>query len=185
MSVQLSAFENEIYIFLLENLPTNDVATIYEFQLEGQENSNHAIAYSPLNGEDEYNFVFSLGRHSQNVFITIANGDTKEIARAVANIEDCDVEKGGLSLDDFVDLDINIFRRNGWKGVLLMPVSLLGTLESFPLCKVISGNYVNFFLAVLISHDEYCCMKSSGIEALMEKFDEEGKDIIGNLKYGR
>jgi hypothetical protein len=184
VSVQLSAFENELYIYLLENLPVDDsAAAICEFELlDKEENSAHAVAYSPLSGGAQYNFVFSLGRHSKNVFICIAKGDAKEIARSIANIEDCDVTENGLAIDDFIDLDIDIFRRNDWKGVLLMPVYLLGTLDEFPLHKDIFGIQTNFFLTVLVSEDEYLCLKSKGIDGLMDKFDKENKDIIADFE---
>jgi len=150
-----------------------------QIKLEGNHQDEFYIAHSKFIGIDEDIYVvFTLGTHGNRVFLTATDGDPEEIGKILANLESYNCHEKKLRAGAFIQMPSKYLQSNGNVGVLLLRTKTLNILNEILDYVDIHDVRIRFSLVTFLNQSEYDCRKTYGHDALMDRFSEEGKDLI-------
>ena len=62
--------------------------------------------------------------------------------------------------------------------MLMLRPNVSPVLPDFPDCATLDGVHVNFYYVVFLSADEYRTKLDNGLDALIDRFEADEKDLI-------
>jgi len=121
--------------------------------------------------------VFTLGSGQRRVYLTVTDGDEREVADVLARIEDY---SGGtdVSLGDTLVLESKYLSDNGRGALLLLEPKISNLLREFPDVLSTGTGQFSCYLVVFLSKAEYSTKLKLGVGALLERMQSEKKDLV-------
>ncbi|WP_175874371.1 suppressor of fused domain protein [Burkholderia sp. BCC0397] len=176
----LEQYQAAVLSYLFGRLPIgNDVDTL-EFSLSGEFSGKYRVAHSRIESSGPaMRLVFTLPSYTRSVFIALTRTRLNEAARILANLEDYERESSmQLGLGEVVITPDK--RLNG--ADVPYAVILLRTVTSFDCANVpdryiLDGRETLFYLVVPLTKDEWELRRLRGHDALIDKFQDEGKEL--------
>ena len=153
----------------------NDDRNLYYF--ERKDGVKRYQAVITLQSDVNLHVIFSIPTNTNNIYITVSDGDTHLIRQLFATLEDSEEhEQVGIGCVQLFN-DIRLIT-NDVKGVILLPINTSNILNFLP--DQIEINEVNyhFLLVVFLSTNEYVEWQTKGHDALMDYFIENEKDLV-------
>lgn len=125
--------------------------------------------------------VCALPTKLNRVFISITDGNPKEIGKILGGIQSYHENRAALSFGDTVPIYTNQYALdNGWFAGLLMEPSIL--FEGFDGMFTCGEKSYDLSLVIFVSDEEHTFKVSHGFDALLDKFDEVERDLITFVK---
>ncbi len=153
----------------------NDDCNLYYFEREDGVKRYQAV--STLHGDVSLQVIFAIPTNTNNIYITVSDGDTHLIRQLFATLEDIEGhEQIGMGCVQLFD-DTRLIE-NDVRGIILLPITTSNILNFLP--DQIEINEVNyhFLLVVFLSTNEYVEWQTKGHDALMDYFIENEKDLV-------
>jgi hypothetical protein len=179
--MKLDRYQAATLTFLFDRLPIGDDVDSLEFALSGKFGGMFRLAHSVIEAADRSaRVVFTLPTYSQSVFLALTRTRLNETARILANLEDYERDSSmQLGLGEVVLTPEQIQR----DADIPHAVILLRTATSFDCAEVpdkqtIDGKLTQFFLAVPLTTDEWELRRQFGHDALMDRFQEDEKELF-------
>ncbi len=143
--------------------------------------ASRRVRFDDYAGDEQVNAIYTLADKASMVFVTLTNGDPKEIAESLAFLELYQEEYGDLRLLSLLDLrDRSYLRQAGRVGAVLMMPSTLNYFENVPLHATLAdGREIHVFMVTFLSEREMRICNESGADALLDYFEATEKDLIG------
>lgn len=175
--VLLSQRQNALLVFLLERLPVLPTAELVEASFRGS-SRRYCVGFSELNGDSRVRFFFTLPEDSGHVLMAISDGEAREVANLLANLQDYELEGASLAIGSYVAMPSTFLQRHGRVGALLLAPATLGRQCSVPAEWSLEGRELRSSLVVFLSEDEQEYRKARGHDALMDRFQRDRRDLI-------
>ena len=168
-------FRAAIYVHLFRKLNAKGDISIQEYAYES--GKKYFTAYGLItDSSDSIYLIVAAPNISDDVYLMLTDGDPKLLSRELAGIQQYNEEKAHVCLDHTIPSEGEYLNDNGWSAyVILVPETVHRSLSS---TGEIHGATVKFRLVVPITENERQMKMASDIEALLEHFDETGRDII-------
>lgn len=169
--MKFSKFDSSLYIYLAKLLGTE--ATLKAFEIENQ----YRAGYFEVGDEDDpINLVFSFPKESNDCYLMFTDGDPKKISLELASIQTYNENTAHLCYMHTVKTDSAYFKENGWKAFLITTPAM--ALDEIPNFTSIDNKDISFRLLVLLDENQYRLKLECGYDALLDYFEETGKDIV-------
>ena len=177
--MHINKYQSGILNIIFSNMNISDEINSLEFSLSGSFDGKYLCAYSNLSDELDY-VVFNIPSYSNSVFFGLSRNNPRDVALALANLEDYEREKKSkLGLGEFILMPNNYAEyRNIPFGVILLRTATSIDCAGVPDYLIVEGNRTSFFLAVPLSEEEYQIRAQQGHDALMDSFEANQKDIF-------
>jgi Suppressor of fused protein (SUFU) len=183
--MQLTKYQAALAAFMFDHLPIGEGVDldILEFSLEGDFFGKYHAAHCSLESFlDSERVVFTLPSFSKSVFVALCRGSAKRVARLLANLEDYERERSiQLGLGEVVVTPDQLVEQIGSleaHAVILLRTATAIDCAQVPDCEIIDGRETSFLLVLPLSAEEYEIRRRLGHDALMDKFQIDGKDIF-------
>ena len=159
---------------VLSNELFEDEANLIRF--EG-ENSIQKCAYAGSQEDNTVNAVFTLPSHSHKVFLTVSDGDPREIARTLAHLDEVD-SRNCIHTGDVVRFSTEYMENYQKIGVVLLHIDVSPALCGLAEELAFEEKVYTPMLVLFLSMEEYLVWKDYGFGALMKQFEEKGRDLV-------
>jgi len=176
--VKLPRFQAAVLAKVFDSAPIHEEAVTLEFKLSDSADVFH-VAYARLTDEAGYRdsyLVFSLASVANRVFMTVTAGRPREVARALANLEEYD-RQTSLSGGSVIRVPDQFFGTHGLTAVLLLRPSTLNGFDDVEDSSEVQGRRLDFSLTLFLTEAELEFKRLHGHDALMSRFDAEGRDV--------
>ena len=159
---------------LMENPLFEDNSHLLSFSENGEK-----LMCAYIRGEEDKSIcaVFNLPTVTDKLFLTVSDGDPEKIARVMAHLEETDVTNC-LHKTDICRFDYSYLQDHNKIGVMLLSIKVSPVFDDLKDEMVFSGKKIKPFLVVFISQEEYDYWKKFGLNALMDYFSENDKDLV-------
>jgi hypothetical protein len=125
---------------------------------------------------DPIQIVFAMPNKSDDVYFMVTDGDPETVAGELAGIQQYNEENEHICLFHTVPTTNKVFAKNKWAAFLtVLPCTVLDDFEDV---KTISDRNIRFRLVMPITSEESELKIKSGIDSLMDMFEESDRDII-------
>lgn len=164
--------------YLMTRLEPGHDANYQEFELTAPL-QRHLVAHCQIDVESvrPYYAIFTLGRHSDRIFLTVTDGDPGRLASIFANIESYDSSVKELGYGHTMRLADSYLEQNQRPAVLFLRPDVHPFLDNLPYCEDLDGRHLEFLYVAFLSEEEYSHKLSHGLDSLVEKFVAEHKDL--------
>lgn len=138
---------------------------------------HYHTAYGLIGDESDLIYmVFALPNKSDDIYLMITDGDPGLVAGQLAALQKYNEEKEHICLYHTVPTTNEVFKVNDWVALLtIRPCTVISTFEDN---TEIDGRNFRFRLVIPINKDEKKLKMESGIESLMDLFEETERDVI-------
>jgi len=180
-ALQLEKYQADLVPFRFERLAMGDDVDSLEFSLRGEFPGKYKVVNSVLSEDsDSSRVVITLPTYSRSVFLALTQKNQIETSRILANLEDYEREsKVELGLGETIRLPEPSDAASQMPyAVLLLRTATAPSLAAVPDRRTIDDISTNFFLAVPLTGDEWKVRNERGHDALMDLFEERGKDLF-------
>ena len=172
--------QNEITALVfneISQLETVDFVDFYYPDIDT--NISTAVARIAFDDEEILNVIFSLCSQTNIVFITITDGDSRQVAKIISSIEYYVKYENTLEMGDSLSLiDSDFLVKNNVYGAVLLKVSVIPFLPNFPYSMELStGESISTMLVTFINKKEYMHIKQNGFTSLVDYFADTNKDL--------
>ena len=180
--MELNKKQSKILSYILSTAKLKPEADIAKYDFDNNF-SYRAATSSFVNKDDLIYGVFTLPKENDHVFICVTNGDPFQIGGVLCGLENYLDTKEMLCIGDTVPIVNDYINNAGWKSALLLRVPTI--LEEFPDSHKFENGYkVYFYLVIFIDSEELEIKKNHGLDALMEVFENNNRDIITFAQKG-
>ncbi|KQV50187.1 MULTISPECIES: suppressor of fused domain protein [unclassified Duganella] len=171
--------EKQTLAFVINELKPVQKINSLEFDLD-ERAGGYLVAHCQMEFDtgDPVYAVFTLGRFSNHIFLTITNGDPVRLANVLAGVERYDSSNKQLGFGHTMRMENKYLDENNKSALLFLRPRLLPFLDNFQDCSDVGGRHLEFFLVVFLNEDEYTHKLSNGLDALYDKFQAEKKNLF-------
>lgn len=176
---QMTPNEKLTLAYMVNELKPGHDAHFREFCL-GDGPERHLVAHCQMafdSGEPVY-AVFTVGRFSDRIFLTITDGDPIQLASVLAGVERYDASQRPVGYGQTMRMENQYLSENSRPALVFLRPYVLPFLDNFEDCADVGGRHLEFLLVVFLNEGEYSHKLSGGLGALYDKFAEENKDLI-------
>ena len=153
----------------------NEEVDFLEFTFPSKASCNEIlVAISRVHFDGNINVIFTLQSCSNNIFLTVSDGDPEKVSHLLAQLERYDSE-GNLCFGEKYRNRNEYLSTKKRYGLVLIRPKKLPFLNYLP--DGMDGD-VCFFLVVFLSEMEYRIKLEKGLDALIDLFEENDKDLI-------
>jgi hypothetical protein len=92
--------------------------------------------------------VFTVGRHSNKVFLAITDGDPIQLSSVLAGVESYDSLNRSVGFGHTMRIENEYLAQNRRPALLFLRPQLLPFLDHFPDCVNIGERHLDFFLVI-------------------------------------
>ncbi len=127
------------------------------------------------------NVLFNLPTKTSSVFLAITENRFAEVARILANVEDYQRANGRpIGFGETMGLDGTFpsMLPQEASALIFLPCSISLDLEPLTDDFLLDGEKVKFALVVPITDDDIRVRHEQGLDALVSRWDEAGKNIV-------
>jgi hypothetical protein len=162
---------------VLERCPVHPKADLIAFTYPDTRNTS-LVATTCFQADESIKLIFTLGTLSNHVFVTVTDGDVSHIADVLAELEEYDATKAALCLGNTYRSPNEYLKKHDLVGTVMLRADTLPILQ--PLAGSISIEEVttDFLYVAFLSEAEYTCKIDRGLNALLDLFEAERKDLI-------
>jgi len=171
----LSRKQGAVLSFLFEKIVLGDKVSTLDLGLKGNFSGRFLAAYANL--PDSRTIVFTLPTYNSGVFFGVCATDPVKTATILANLEDYEREGGVVRIGEAIRLPDATSEYSVTHSILLLRTATLPETKKVPDHATIGEEQIRFALAVPLSAHEYEYRRSHGHDALMDKFERDGKDL--------
>jgi hypothetical protein len=177
MPVKLPKAETAVLDYLFDHAPVAPEAEAFEFRstVDGATQLAAAVA---LSDDPSLHLVSTLGSRGLHVFLTVTDGAPDAVAAALADLETYDARTTRLGHGETVPLEHDALRKAGRTAALLLRPAVSNALPEFPDTAVVGRRSLHFFLVVFLDDAEHALKKAHGLDALLDRFDSAGRDLV-------
>jgi hypothetical protein len=171
----------QVLVILLEKLPVEPEAQIFHFSYTHNPARRYYAAAARLRDCEEAIWVIAtLCSHaSDRVFVTLTDGDPQVVAGILSGIERFHVEDEAVDEGHTLDMSSRpALQQRGLTAALLLIPAITPPLQDLPYQTMIGEHHAHFLLTIFLSDAEYQLKKQHGLEALLQQFETENKDLI-------
>lgn len=164
---------------MFQTAPIHEEAETLEFKLSETEDTFHS-AFVKLRSDAGYGdsyLVFSLASVANRVFMAVTASHPREVARALANLEDYGREVTLLAGDVIQIPDTYFAAHDLVAAILLRPATLSGFDDVVDSCEL-EGRQLKFSLALFLTKEELQFKETGGHDALMDRFDIQRRSVV-------
>ena len=159
-----------------------DVAEEFEtigFSLQGAFDGDFCAIAAKLQA-NVGSLVLALPRNSAHVFVALTHGNTHEVARLLANVQDCERQAGRPVLEGeaIIFEPVADTADEAPCALLLLSVATSVDLARLPKVAAINGKAVHFQLVMLVTGAEMRIREQGGHDALMDHFAEADRSLL-------
>ena len=147
-----------------------------KYYLEGFDGRRRHSAISRCKFLETANLIFSLPTVTENIYVTITDGDPSLIAQVMATLEDMELT-GEVALGNVKLFEDAALRKHGVCGVLLLNADLFPALHYLDASVPIVSVDYKFISVVFLTDEDHAYGKAHGHDALMDYFVERQKDV--------
>lgn len=168
-------FEKSVIAVFYRFLPINGDISISN--IDFQNGRSYLIGVGMLGDEsDPIKVVFSIPRKGEDSYFIICDGDSSELSREMAGLQKHNEEIAHLCLHHTIPTE-NVYVRNaGWSAYLISLPNV--TWRDFPRRANLPERVVQFWLAMPISDADRQIKIELRVDALMEKYQNEGRQLF-------
>lgn len=174
-SPKLSRKQGAVLSFLFEKIALGHEVSTLDLGLKGDFSGRFLAAYANLS--NSRTIVFTLPTYSNSVFFGVCKAEPAKTATILANLEDYEREGGVLRTGEVIRLPDATSEHTVTHSVLLLRTATLPEIKKVPDHATIGEEQIRFALALPLSAQEYEYRRSHGHDALMDKFERDGKDL--------
>ncbi|KVO10961.1 hypothetical protein WL30_27160 [Burkholderia ubonensis] len=178
--MKLEQYQAAVLTFLFDRLPIGNDVDSLEFSLSGEFAGKYRVAHSSIESSDRtMRVIFTLPSYSRSVFIALTRTRLNDTARILANLEDYERETSmQLGLGEVVVVPDQAPEGADMPyAVILLRTATSLDCEGVPDDYTIDGKQTRFYLAVPLTKDEWELRRQRGHDALMDRFQDEGKEL--------
>jgi hypothetical protein len=168
--------ELRLALSLMERLPVAEEFDWRKGGLSGGE-GNYAAAWVPSSADAAFNYVFNLPQPMKTIFLAITNGDPKEVAQALATLEDMERNSIVLQWGSYVQMPDPYLKSHNRVAICCLKPDTLQIDPSLPDEITVDEETHRLLLVIFISEDEYAYKQQHGHLSLMEKFDRDKRNL--------
>jgi hypothetical protein len=173
---ELETYQAEVLDMLFERTATAEAIDIFRFAPSGLA-GGHVVPGEPFGKGGQHMTLYLLNR-STNVFIAVTDKKSVAVAPMIAKLKKCERERGQpLALGEAIVTAEESPHAEAPYAVLLARGATLADLADMPDTATISGRTTAFFFAVPLTRAEYDFRVEQGLEALLSRFEAEGKRL--------
>jgi hypothetical protein len=162
--------------------PVEARAKTYSFRFQGT-NRDILVASAPVKDSPGLHLVFTLGSGLGSAFLTVTDGDERQVADLLARLEDYSVS-ASLDVGHTLVLESEYLTDNGRKALLLLEPRVSNILRGIPDEVPTGAGLRTCYLVVFLSVVEYTTKLNGGVGVLLEQFKNEGKDLVAMRAAG-
>ena len=179
-SPTLNRFQNAVVSILFDRIDLQDPVTPLEFRLAGNfQGVFNAVVGIPDHTDEHVMVVATLPRYNKTVFIGLTRSGELDVARVLANLEDLEREnEKPLKLGDVISHPDGSDSKNGIFSTIIMPVATAFILRPLSSVCNVNDQEVRFVLVLPLSPRELECRNKLGHDAMIDIFQQEGKDLF-------
>ena len=164
-----------ICLHMFENLDVKGDLQLNHVEFDS--GSKYHTAYGEIGSpEDPISIIFSMPNDSDDVYMMVSDGDPSKLYAQLASIQQYNEEEAHICIDHTVPTNNEYIRNAGWAAFVMLYPST--TFEDFKYTNIILDRKLRFCQVVPITEEERQFKMSKGIEALLNKFTEENRDVI-------
>lgn len=139
----------------------------------------HRQGIIDVDDADGVKVIFSLPQAGESrIFVTASDGDEYFVRRVIANLEEASVTQSIKPGHVLLLRDPEISRRD-IDGVMFLPIGVSDLLDYLPERFSFAGKEYLFLLVVFLTSQEHELWRKQGHDALMDHWQEIGKDLVG------
>lgn len=156
-----------------------DGFSLKDFSFSQDPDDFYTSAMARIKGD--LSLCVSLPKSTKCSFICISDADRSEIAKVVASIQSYHEKKHKLGIGHTIPLTKNEYAsKHSWYAALILSVDTL--VDGFD--ETLEGELpeYKFYLVCFISGKEYQIKIEKGLNALLDDFEAEGKNIVSFFK---
>ena len=178
----LNKLQAAVLVFLFEKLAFEDEVNTLNFSLAGDFCGKYFGGFAGTPNEQleqVAKVAFTLPTYTDSVFLAVTHSKERDVIRILANIEDYEREHSReLNLGEVVLLPkFQIDGNERIHAVLLLRTAISELLNTIPDRQMIGGREIKFALVVPLTKAEFDYRKKFGHDALMDKLQDQDKDI--------
>lgn len=166
-----SKFENSLYFQLAKIMESESSLKASEY-----ETGIRAGYFVVGSDDDPINLVFSFPLNNDDCYFTFTDGDTSEITKEIASIQEFNETNAHLCDGHTVPTKIWYFNDSGWVSHLITIPAI--AYEDLPNTLEIDGRTIRLHLVVPLSESEYNVKLKNGYDELLDYFEENQRDIV-------
>lgn len=185
--IKLSSRQSAIIAYVLEHSAVEDNVKLLSFSLTGSEApGKQVIAYAKvLHPDEELFLLFTLSDFSDRIFMTVSDGDPKELSKVLATLEEYDHYSNKLLVGSSVKMPSAYLSGFGKIGVILLAASTSPLLIRVGKCIRIKGSVYHPYLVTFIDEQEYALKSEKGFDELLNQFERTDKDLVSLIQAER
>ena len=169
--MELNQFENALVVFMFEVMKVNGSVEYYEY-----EGGYKAATLLVGDEKDPLHLIFSFPNESDDCYLMLSDGNPRELAKLMASLQEYNEGEAHLCTGHTVPSESKYMEESGWAAFLLSSPQI--TYSSFPELNIFSGRKIMFHMAIPITEEERELKISSGLDALIDEFEEKERDVV-------
>jgi len=168
----------EVVYRVLDNEHIKDNCEFIDTEFHDDDNI-YIQAKAGIIPDNDLFIYFSIPQNTPNIFITISDGDSDLVQKIIGNVEQKDVKNPSyFTKKKVVRYENQELNRRGVFGIVLLPLSVSGILDSMEETFEFANKEYSFQLVTMLSKTEIELWEKDGFENLMEFFDSTDKDLL-------
>ncbi|WP_029652249.1 hypothetical protein [Marinobacter daepoensis] len=168
-------FEKSLIAIFYRLLPIKGDISVSK--IDFQNGRSYLVGVGMLGDEsDPIKVVFSIPRKGGESYFIICDGDGSELSREIAGLQKHNEEIARLFLHHTIPTENAYVKNAGWSGYLISLPNVAWT--DFPRSANLQEREVKFWLAMPISDADRQIKIELGVDALMEKYQNEGRQLF-------
>ena len=173
----LSRLNARVFVFVLERVPAAEDGWTWTFR-EPPDGPAQVVAAAPLTVDPGAAVVVTLGNRGGRVLVTLTDADPARIAALLARVEREAPVGPSAPADVVLALDDPYLAANGRAGIALLPPSATRFFPKLPDAVRFDDDAFAISAAVFLSADELSLGRDHGVQALAERFQLAGRNVV-------
>lgn len=168
----------EVVCRVLDNEHIKDSCEFIDTEFNNDDNI-YVQAKAGITPDNDLFVYFSIPKNTSNIFITVSDGDSDLVQKIIGNVEQKDVKNPSyFTKRNVVRYENQELNKHGVFGIVLLPLSVSGILDSMEEVFEFANKEYSFHLVTMLSKTEIELWEKDGFESLMEFFDSSEKDLL-------
>jgi hypothetical protein len=173
--MEFNIFERAVAGFFYDTLPIKGDLSFREYNLSGE--GLYKAGFGMLGDDnDPIQVVFSIPKDSDDLYFIISDGNPDELAGEIASLQKYNEKIAHLCMNHTVPTECDYVKGSGWFGYLISSPKV--TWNEFPMTSKLLDRNIRFRLVMPISESDRIIKTESGVDALMDKYDEQKRELF-------
>ncbi len=173
----LSRLNARVFVYVLERVPAAEDGWTWTFR-EPPDGPAQVVAAARLTVDPGAAVVVTLGNRGGRVLVTLTDAEPARIAALLARVEREAPAGPSAPADVVLALEDPYLASNGRVGVALLPPSATRFFPKLPDAVRFEDDAFAISAAVFLAPDELSLAREHGVQALAERFQLAGRNVV-------